>query len=122
MRLYLIFPPLMTFALYGLENFSIGFCFVIAAVMHALYYARVRKYFVTVVGDKSLQLYNMIGAKEEIPYTDLIGPLERNFWIVHYYVFVSAKNPNKKLTLTNYIENTEKCLQEISEHMARASR
>jgi len=122
MRLYAVFPPLLTFALYGLEDFSIGFCIIIAALMHLVYYVRVRKYFVVVVGDEALQLFNIIGEKEEIAYPDLVGPLEQNFWIVRYYTFVSAKNPNKKLVVTNYIDNIEQCLKEISEHIARVSR
>lgn len=122
MRLYAVFPPLLSFAFYGLEDFSIGFCVVIAAIMHVLYYLRVRKYFVVVVGDESLQLYNIIGAKEEIPYRDLVGPLVRDLWIVRYYSFVSATNPNVKLVITNYIEKPEQCLAEISEHMQCAAR
>ena len=121
MRLYAIFPPLITYAFYGVENFSLGFCFVIAAIMHLLYYFRVRKYFVVVVGDETLQLFNLLGTKEEIAYRDLLGPLERNFGIVRYYSFVNAKNPNQKLILTNYIENSDQCLQEISEHQQLAA-
>ena len=121
-RLYAVFPPLLTFSFYGVEDFSLGFCVVVAAIMHALYYARVRKYFVVVVGNESLQLFSLLGQKEEIAYTDLTGPLERNFWIVRYYIFMSVKNPNKKLIVTNYIENIEQCLQEIAEHISRSAR
>lgn len=115
MRLYAVFPPLLTFALYGGEHFSLGFCIVIALIMHILYYARVRKYFVVVVGDQSLQLFSLLGTKEEIAYADLVGPLVRDLWLVRYYTFLNAKNPNQKLVITNYIENIEQCLTEISE-------
>ncbi len=115
MRLYAVFPPLLTFALYGWENFSLGFCIVIALIMHILYYARVRKYFVVVVGDDSLQLFNILGTKEEIAFSDLVGPLVRDLWFVRYYTFLNASKPSQKLVITNYIENIEQCLAEISE-------
>ncbi len=124
-RLYPIFAPLLTFITYGTEALSleaISFCIACVGIMHALYYFRIRDYFVVVVGDEALQLFSLTGDKEEIAYTDLLGPLERDFWIIKYYTFVSAKNPNKKLIVTNYIENTETCLKEIADHMLAASR
>lgn len=124
-RLYAIFAPLLTIISYGSESFSLealGFFIGCILVMHALYYLRVRDYFVVVVGDDALQLFSLTGEKEEIAYNDLVGPLERDFWIVKYYTFVSATNPHKKLVVTNYIENPERCLQEIADHIARVSR
>lgn len=124
-RLYPIFAPMLTFITYGTEIFSleaISFCVACVGIMHALYYFRIRDYFVVVVGDAALQLFSLTGDKEEIAYTDLLGPFERDFWIIKYYTFVSAKDPNKKLIVTNYIENTEACLKDIADHMFAASR
>lgn len=124
-RLYPIFAPILTLLVYGEAVFSLeafGFFVGCILVMHALYYLRIRDYFVVVVGDDALQLFSLTGDKEEIAYTDLLGPFERNFGIVTYYTFLSAKNPNKKLIVTNYIENPERCLSEISAHILRVSR
>lgn len=124
-RLYPIFAPVLTVLFYLEDVFSLeafGFLVGCILVMHALYYLRIRDYFVVVVGDESLQLFSLTGDKEEIAYTDLLGPFEKNLGIVTYYTFLSAKNPNKKLVVTNYIENPEKCLSEISAHILRVSR
>ena len=120
-RLYPIFAPILTILFYGDAVFSLeafGFFVGSMAVMHLLYYLRIREYFVVVVADKSLQLFNLLGDKEEIAFTDLLGPFESNFWIVKYYTFVSAKNPNQKLIVTDYIENLEGFLTEISQKMS----
>lgn len=124
-RLYALFPPLLTYILYGAEALTpdgVGFCIIIIVIMHLFYHVRVRKYFVVVVGDESLQLFDLLGHKQEIAYADLVGPLERNFGIIRYYTFVSAKNPAQSLVLTNYTEHIEQCLTEISEHISRVSR
>ena len=124
MRLYAVLPPLITFILYGGDAFSgegLGFLITGILAMHILYYWRVQKYFVVVVGDESLQLFGLLGHKEEIPYNDLAGPLERNLGIVRYYDFVSMKNPARKLVITNYTEKLDQCLAEIAAHIAKAS-
>lgn len=122
-RLYAIFPPLLGFALYGTDMFSleaIGFMIAAVVAMHILYYWRVYDYFVVVVADEGLQLFSLLGQKEEIAWKDLAGPLEKDFYIVKYYTFISTANSSKQLVVTSYTENLEECLNLIQSRAASA--
>lgn len=123
-RLYFIFPPLLAFVVYGEDMLSwqgVGFMLTAIATMHVIYFWRVYQYFVVTVGDESLQLFNIMGKKEEIAYPDLVGPLVRNFGFVKYYTFVSTKDRFKQLVITNYTEKLDQCLAEIQSKMLAAS-
>lgn len=124
LRLYLVFPPLLAFIMYGGEMFSWeagGFMVAVVMALHLLYYWRVYPHFTVVVADTGLRLFDLFGQKQEIAWDDLVGPLERDFYVVKYYTFVSAENPEKRLIITNYTEKTDACLAEIQTRMQASS-
>lgn len=125
MRLYLLVPPLMAYAVYGtalLTTEGLGFMLFCVAILHGLFYWRVRDGFAVVVGEDALELMSLTGQPERIAYTDLIGPIEKKMGLITYYQFMSAKNPMQKLVVTDYIENPQACLKQIAENQARISR
>ncbi len=118
-RLYFVFPPILAWVLTdSLRTIEalITMLFIVIA-MHMLYVMRLYDYFAVVVGSDALKLYNLVGDEELIAYNDLLGPFIKDYYAVKYYTYVSAKQPQKKLTFNNFIEKPEECLALISSRM-----